>query len=50
MSAWYDDFHVRPGRVRHCYRGAKRPTSFVGEVMRTAKTAGHVGDSLHSRS
>ncbi len=44
MSAWDDDFHVRPGRIRRGDRGAKRPTSFVGEVMAAAKKAGHIGD------
>ena len=43
MSAWDDDFHVRPGRIRHGNRGGKRPKSFVAEVMRAAKKAGHVG-------
>src|SRR5450432_2431196 len=29
-------------------RGAKRPQTFVGEVMRAAKKAGHVGDNFRS--
>ncbi len=44
-----DDINIRPGRIQHGNRGAKRPTSFVGEVMRAAKKAGHVGNSF-SRS
>jgi type IV secretory pathway VirD2 relaxase len=38
-----DEINVRPGRIRHGNRGAKRPKSFVGQVMRAAKKAGHTG-------
>ncbi len=38
-----DELQIRPGRIQHGNRGAKRPTSFVGEVMRAAKKAGHTG-------
>jgi type IV secretory pathway VirD2 relaxase len=48
MSASDDDIQVRPGRIRHGNRGAKRPQTFVGEVMRAAKKAGHVGSSFRS--
>jgi type IV secretory pathway VirD2 relaxase len=41
-----DDLHVRPGRIRHGNQGARRPKSFVGEVMRAAKKAGHIGQSF----
>jgi type IV secretory pathway VirD2 relaxase len=41
-----DDLHIRPGRIRRGSQGAKRPKSFVGEVMRAAKKAGHVGESF----
>jgi type IV secretory pathway VirD2 relaxase len=41
-----NDFHVRPGRIRDSRRGAKRPKTFVGEVMRAAKKAGHIGQSF----
>jgi type IV secretory pathway VirD2 relaxase len=37
---------VRPGRIRDRGRGLSRPKSFVGQVMRAAKKAGHVGDSF----
>ena len=37
------NFDVQPGRIQHGARGAKRPKSFVGEVMRAAKKAGHSG-------
>lgn len=41
-----DDFNPRPGRIRHGNRGGKRPKSFVGEVMRAAKKAGHRGQTF----
>jgi type IV secretory pathway VirD2 relaxase len=46
MTSGDDDLHIRPGRIRHGNQGAKRPKSFVGEVMRAAKRAGHVGESF----
>jgi type IV secretory pathway VirD2 relaxase len=48
MSTSDDDIQVHPGRIRHGNRGAKRPQIFVGEVMRAAKKAGHVGSSFRS--
>jgi type IV secretory pathway VirD2 relaxase len=48
MNTSDDDIQVRPGRIRHGNRGAKRPQTFVGEVMRAAKKAGHVGSSFRS--
>ena len=48
MSTGDDDIQVRPGRIHHGNRGAKRPQTFVGEVMRAAKKAGHVGSSFRS--
>ena len=48
MSTSDDDIQVRPGRIRHGNRGAQRPQTFVGEVMRAAKKAGHVGSSFRS--
>ena len=48
MSTSDDDMQVRPGRIRHGNRGAKRPQTFIGEVMRAAKKAGHVGSSFCS--
>ncbi|WP_448046349.1 relaxase/mobilization nuclease domain-containing protein [Bradyrhizobium liaoningense] len=48
MTMRDDEVRVRPGRISHGNRGAKRPQSFVGEVMRAAKRAGHVGDSFRS--
>jgi type IV secretory pathway VirD2 relaxase len=48
MNTSDDDIQVRPGRIRHGNRGAKRPQTFVGEVMRAAKKAGHIGSSFRS--
>jgi type IV secretory pathway VirD2 relaxase len=39
MTERDDDLRVRPGRIRN----GRNPTSFVGEVMRAAKKAGHTG-------
>jgi type IV secretory pathway VirD2 relaxase len=38
-----NDLHIRPGRIRDKGRGAARPKSFVGQVMRAARKAGHTG-------
>lgn len=48
MTTRDDDLRVRPGRIHPGNRGAKRPQTFVGEVMRAAKKAGHVGNSFRS--
>ena len=48
MATRDDDLRVRPGRIQHGNRGGKRPQTFVGEVMRAAKKAGHVGNSFRS--
>lgn len=48
MTTRDDDLSVRPGRIQHGRRGGKRPQTFVGEVMRAAKKAGHVGHSFRS--
>ena len=46
MSQRDSDLRVRPGRIRDRGRSSSRPKSFVGQVMRAAKRAGHVGDSF----
>ena len=46
MTRRDDDFNPRPGRIRHGNQGAKRPQSFVGEVMRAVKKAGHPGQAF----
>ncbi|WP_439373246.1 relaxase/mobilization nuclease domain-containing protein [Bradyrhizobium sp. DASA03120] len=48
MTMRADDLRVRPGRIDHGNRGARRPQTFVGQVMRAAKRAGHVGNSFRS--
>ncbi|MBR1279594.1 VirD2 family relaxase/mobilization nuclease [Bradyrhizobium sp. AUGA SZCCT0283] len=40
------EIRVRPGRIRDSGRSLSRPKSFVGQVMRAAKKAGHVGHSF----
>lgn len=37
MTMRQDDLRVRPGRISHGNRGAKRLQSFAGEVIRAAK-------------
>ena len=46
MSKRDNDVRIRPGRIRDSGRGLSRPKSFVGQVMRAAKKAGHVGHSF----
>jgi type IV secretory pathway VirD2 relaxase len=46
MRARDDSLNVRPGRIRRGNRGARRPKSFVDEVMRAAKRAGHIGQGF----
>jgi type IV secretory pathway VirD2 relaxase len=43
MTVRDDEINVRPGRIRHGNRGAKRPKSFVGQVIRAARKAGYTG-------
>ncbi len=49
MTSRDADLRIRPGRIRHGNQGAKRPKSFVGEFMRAAKKAGHIGESFGRR-
>jgi type IV secretory pathway VirD2 relaxase len=46
VSQHDNDLHVRPGGIRDSGRSSSRPKSFVGQVMRAAKRAGHVGDGF----
>lgn len=46
MSRNDSDLRVRPGRIRDRGRGAARPKSFVGQVMRAARKAGHAGKAF----
>ena len=43
MSRDESDFRVRPGRIRNGGRGPAKPKSFVGQVMRATRKAGHTG-------
>ena len=47
MSPRDDEIRLRPGRIGHG-RG-RRPKSFVGQVMRAAKKAGHTGQGYGPR-
>jgi hypothetical protein len=48
MTIPNDSLRIRPGRIRHGNRGSRSPKTFVGEVMRAAKKAGHAGNSFRS--
>jgi type IV secretory pathway VirD2 relaxase len=50
MTTRDDDFNPRPGRIHHGNQGAKRPKSFVGEVIRAARKAGHRGQTFKRSS
>jgi hypothetical protein len=43
-----DDLSIRLGRIRDRGRNSRRPDTFIGEVMRAAKKAGHVGERFGS--
>lgn len=43
MSGRDDDLRIRPGRIRDRGPGARKAQSFVGQVMRAARKAGHTG-------
>src|SRR3546814_14445593 len=49
MSARDDDFMVRPGRPRDGASQGRQAKSFVGQVMRAAKKAGHTGRAFGTR-
>ena len=46
MSTRDDEVRIRPGRVRDGGRGAGKPQSFVGQVTRAIRKAGHTGPGL----
>jgi hypothetical protein len=46
MTMQDDDILIRPGRIKDRSRGANKAKSFVGEVMRAAKKAGHTGEGF----
>src|SRR4051812_47443872 len=43
MSRNDSELHIRPGRIRNGGRGVAKPKSFVSQVMRAARKAGHTG-------
>ncbi|HUA53862.1 MAG TPA: DUF3363 domain-containing protein [Candidatus Sulfotelmatobacter sp.] len=47
MSGRDDDFRIRPGRIRRSRSGEAK--SFVGQVMRAARKAGHTGRGFGAR-
>jgi hypothetical protein len=49
MTVRDDEINVPLGRIRHGNRSAKRPKSFVGQVMRAARKAGHTGKEFGAR-
>ena len=46
MKARDDELRIRPGKVRDGGGGSGKPQSFVGQVMRAARKAGHTGPGL----
>ncbi|WP_299211531.1 DUF3363 domain-containing protein [uncultured Tateyamaria sp.] len=46
MSQRDNDIRIKPGRIRDKGPSAKRAQSFVGQVMRAAKKAGHTGNNF----
>lgn len=47
MTVRDDDLRVRPGRIQHGNLAAKRPKTFVGEVLRAAKRGGQPGKTFN---
>jgi type IV secretory pathway VirD2 relaxase len=43
MASRDDDLRVRPGRIRNGNKGARKSKSYVAQVTRAAKKAGHTG-------
>lgn len=53
VSTREDDLRIRLGRIRRGIRGARGPKTFISEVMRAAKKAGHIGRGfgrIHTRT
>ncbi|MEJ6394555.1 DUF3363 domain-containing protein [Gymnodinialimonas sp. 2305UL16-5] len=48
MSQRDNDIRIKPGRIRDKGPSAKRAKSFVGQVMRAAKKAGHTGNHFRT--
>ena len=50
MSQRDNDIRIKPGRIRDKGPSTRRAKSFVGQVMRAAKKAGHTGDHFRTTS
>lgn len=48
VSGRGDDIRIRPGRIRDKRTPGRKAKSFVGQVMRAAKKAGHTGHRFRS--
>ena len=48
MTQRDNDIRIKPGRIRDKGPSAKRAQSFVGQVMRAAKKAGHTGNHFRT--
>jgi type IV secretory pathway VirD2 relaxase len=46
LSRRDDDLRIKLGRIRDRGGGRRKPDTFIGEIMRAAKKAGHVGNSF----
>jgi type IV secretory pathway VirD2 relaxase len=46
LSTRDDDLRIKLGRIRDRGRGGRKPDTFIGEVMRAARKAGHAGSSF----
>jgi type IV secretory pathway VirD2 relaxase len=46
MASRDDDLRIRPGRIRDGNKGARKSKSYVAQVMRAAKKAGHTGSQF----
>jgi len=50
MSGSKDDIRIRPGRIKDRGPGGRKAQSFVGQVMRAARKAGHTGHGFTDRT
>jgi len=50
MSGRDNDIRIRPGRIRDRGPSGRKAQSFVGQVMRAARKAGHTGHSFTGRA
>jgi len=46
MASRDDDLRIRPGRIQGGNKGARKSKSYVAQVMRAAKKAGHTGSQF----